>query len=208
MIDAHMAHEEHEGPGELVTCDDNEHRLCPTERRNQNTANEKSADCNIQTRVDDEQVMKREIGLTVRNDLMAKEAISKGLHESEAVRNQLRAWRDKWVYQEMRQQYLIQNDLNPPLTELADSTRSAAHLKQTQLFLEQKLGLLRKTNTVQIYETVLDTISVTDFKKSRWANVFLFKNSSKRPVIPTVDPALGFWKIDNNTINNTVKETP
>jgi len=152
--------------------------------------------------------LKREIGLTVRNDLMAKEAISKGLHESEAVRNQLRAWRDKWVYQEMRRQYLIQNDLNPPLTELADSTRSVAHLKQTQLFLEQKLGLLRKTNTVQIYETVLDTISVTDFKKSRWANVFLFKNSSKRPAIPIVDPALGFWKIDNNTINNTVKETP
>ncbi len=136
--------------------------------------------------------LKREIAVTVRDDLMAQEAISRGLHESEAVRNQLRAWRDKWVYQEMRRHYLIQNGLSPSPTELADSTSSVAHLKQDRLLLERKLGSLRKTNAVRIYETVLDTISVTDFKKSRWANVFLFKNSTKRTAIPTVDPTLGF----------------
>ena len=132
--------------------------------------------------------LKREIALTLRNDLLAKEAISEELHESESIQNQLRAWRDKWVYQEIRRQYLTQNDLDSPLSDLTDSTGSVLHLKQTRSLLDQKLELLRKTNTVRIYEAVLETVSVTDFKKSRWADVFLFKNSSKRPAIPIVDP--------------------
>ena len=130
--------------------------------------------------------LKREIALTVRNYLLAKEAASGGLHKSPAVQNQLRAWRDKWVYEEMRRSYLTRNGVGPPLTELVNPD---AHFEQTQVLLEQKIALLKKTNTVRINETVLDTIAVTDFKKSRWANVFLFKNSNSRLAVPTVDPA-------------------
>ncbi|MCZ6819634.1 MAG: peptidylprolyl isomerase [Calditrichaeota bacterium] len=133
--------------------------------------------------------LKREIAITVRNYLMAKEAASEGLHKSPAVQNQLRAWRDKWVYEEMRRSYLKRNGVDPPSTELANPAKPDAHLEQTQVLLEQKIELLKKTNTVRINETVLDTISVTDFEKSRWANVFLFKNSSRRLAVPTVDPA-------------------
>ena len=133
--------------------------------------------------------LKREIALTVRNYLMAKEAVSGELQKSPAVQNQLRAWRDKWVYEEMRRSYLTRNGVDPPSTELGDSSKPNARLAQTQLFLAQKVELLKKMNTVRINETVLDTISVTDFEKSRWANVFLFKNSSSRLAVPTVDPA-------------------
>ena len=132
--------------------------------------------------------LKREIGLTVRNHLMAKKASSSGLQESPAVQNQLRAWRDKWVYKEMRRFYLTGNGVDPPL---ANPAEPEAHLDQTQALLAQKIELLKKTNTVRINATVMDTISVTDFKKSRWANLFLFKNSSNRLAVPIVDPA---WK--------------
>ena len=119
---------------------------------------------------------------------MAKEASSEGLNKSPAVQNQLRAWRDKWVYEEMRRSYLKRNGVDPS-TELANPAKPDAHLEQTQMLLERKIELLKKMNTVRINEAVLDTISVTDFKKSRWANVFLFKNSSSRLAVPTVDPA-------------------
>ncbi len=133
--------------------------------------------------------LKREIALTIRNYLMAKEAAAGGLHKSPVVQNQLRAWRDKWVYEEMRRSYLTRNGVDPPLTELANPAKPDALLDQTQVLLEQQIALLKKMNTVRINETVLDTIAVTDFKKSRWANVFLFKNSNSRLAVPTVDPA-------------------
>ena len=136
--------------------------------------------------------LKREIGLTIRNDLLATEAISKGLRKSDNVQSQLHAWRDKWVYQEMRQKYMVQNGLDSPMAESLDSTGSAAQFAHKQLFLKQELGLLREANTVRVYEKVLDSISVTEFQKSRWATLFVYKNDSKRLAIPTVDPALGF----------------
>ena len=139
--------------------------------------------------------LKREIALTVRNDLIAKEAASEGLHKSPAVQNQLRVWRDKWVYEEMRRFCLTRNDVDPPLMELANLAKPDAYLAQTQSLLEQKIKLLKKMNTVRINKTVLDTISVIDFKKSRWANVFLLKNSSRRMAIPTVDPAWSFQTV-------------
>jgi len=125
----------------------------------------------------------------VRNDLLSEEAVSLDLHNSDTVQDQLRAWRDKWVYQELRKLYVTQDALTQSRIELADSAASLAHLQKKQSFLEQKVTELRKTKTVQIYETVLDSIQVTDFSQSRWANVFLYKNSSKRLAIPTVDPA-------------------
>ncbi len=135
--------------------------------------------------------LKHEIALTVRNYLMAKEASSRGLRKSPAVQSQLRAWRDKWVYEEMRHFYLTGNSVVPPSTERVNPVEPEAHLEQAQLLLERKIELLKKMNNVRINETVLDTISVIDFKKSRWASVFLFKNSSGRLAFPIVDPAWG-----------------
>ncbi len=113
--------------------------------------------------------LKREIGLALRNDLMAEEAVSKGLLNSAEVQRQLRSWRDKWVSEELRWQ----------ISGLVES-------------LPDKLAHLRRTNSVHIYEAVLDSIPVTDFEKSRWADVFVFKNSSKSAAIPTVAPSLAF----------------
>ena len=95
----------------------------------------------------------------------------------------------------MRRFCLTRNDVDPPLMELANLAKPDAYLAQTQSLLEQKIKLLKKMNTVRINKTVLDTISVIDFKKSRWANVFLLKNSSRRMAIPTVDPAWSFQTV-------------
>jgi hypothetical protein len=149
--------------------------------------------------------------------LLAKEAIAHGLHKSLAVENRLQAWRDKWVYEEIRRfytksitiddfgvedffrnnksRYRTRNGIEPVFTDFANQARQSAYFEQTHLLLEKKIQLLKKVHKVQIYKAVLDTVSVTNFEKSRWANLVLFKNSTGKMAIPIVDPAWGFGNI-------------
>ena len=160
---------------------------------------------------------KQQIALTIRNHLLAKEAIAHGLHKSLAVENQLQSWRDKWVYEEMRRfytksitiddfgikdffrnnksRYRTRNGIEPVFTDFANQARQSAYFEQTHLLLEKKIQLLKKVHKVQIYKAVLDTVSVTNFEKSRWANLVLFKNSTGKMAIPIIDPAWGFGNI-------------
>ena len=160
---------------------------------------------------------KKQIALTIRNHFFVKEAIEKGLHKSPAVVNQLQAWKDKWVYEEMRHVYMENitvddstmkdyfknkkaryktlNDYDPAYNDYEDQARQHAYFEKSHLFLEKKIQLLKQENTVHINDEVLDTVSVIDFKKSRWANLFLYNNSG-RMTIPIIDPTWGIASID------------
>ena len=163
--------------------------------------------------------LNRQIAMSIRNHLLAKEAKKRGFDRSSEVQKQLRLWRDKWVYEEMRifytknvkidktvalayfeehkSQYKTANGTEPTYNEFADQAKQYAYLEEAQQLLEQKIQTLKKEFTVKINQDLLDSISVIDFEKSRWANVLLFKGSSGRLAIPSVDPAWG-WEANYN----------
>ena len=157
--------------------------------------------------------LKHQIAITIRNHFFVKEAISLGLDRSEVVVNQLKDWRDKWVYEEARRfytmdikidnteakkyfddhesNYVTQNVKQPEFSEVINQVKRDAYIEQAKILLEKKIEQLKKNTLVRINRAVLDTITVSDSDKSRATNVFLFKSSSGRLAFPTVDPAWG-----------------
>ncbi len=157
--------------------------------------------------------LKHQIAITIRNYFFMKEAISLGLDRSEVVVNQLKAWRDKWVYEEARRfytmnikidnteakkyfddhlsRYKTKNEKQPEFSELANQVKRDAYIKQAKRLLETKIEQLKKNTLIKINRAVLDTITVSDSDKSRATNVFLFKSNSGRLAFPTIDPAWG-----------------
>ena len=163
--------------------------------------------------------LNQQIAMSIRNHLLAKEAMKRGLDRSSEVQKQLQAWRDKWVYEETRKfytknvkidetialtyfeehkfRYKTANGTEPMYKEFANQAKQYAYLEEAQKLLEQKIETLKKEFTVKINQDLLDSISVIDFEKSRWANVLLFKGSNGRLAIPSVDPAWG-WEANYN----------
>lgn len=157
--------------------------------------------------------------MSIRNHLLAKEAVKQGLGSSSEIQKQLQTWRDKWVYEEMRVfytknvkideavamnyfeehkfRYKTGNGIEPTFKEFANQSRQYAYLEESQQLLDQKIEALKKEFRVRINQELLDSIVVIDFEKSRWANVLLFKGSSGRLAIPSVDPAWG-WEANYN----------
>ena len=157
--------------------------------------------------------LKHQIAMSIRNHFLLKEARTQGLDKSSTVQNQLQTWRDKWVYEETRlfytrnvkidetaamnyfinhkSRYKTRNGIEPTFSEFADQSRQYAYLEETQSLLEEKIKSLKYEFIVQINQELLDSISVIDFEKSRWANVLLFKRSNGRLAVPVVDPAWG-----------------
>jgi len=157
--------------------------------------------------------LNQEIALEVRNHFFIKEAKKRNLQKSNNVQKQLMVWRDKWVYDELRQEYTkdvkikteqakeyfdkykdkykIRVDVTPTYGEFKNQAKRDAYIQKTQALLDQKIHSLKKTFPVTIYQAVLDTITVVDSKKSRWMSMQVFKRSSGRLAYPLVDPAWG-----------------
>jgi hypothetical protein len=157
--------------------------------------------------------LNQEIALVVRNHFFVKEAKKRNLQKSKNVQKQLMVWRDKWVYDELRQEYAkdvkittehakeyfdkfkdkykIRLDVTPTYGEFKNQAKRDAYIQRTQSLLDKKITSLKNTIPVTIYKDVLDTITVVDSKKSRWMSMQLFKRSSGRLAYPLVDPAWG-----------------
>ena len=101
----------------------------------------------------------------------------------------------KDFFRNNKSRYRTRNGIEPVFTDFANQARQSAYFEQTHLLLEKKIQLLKQENTVHINDEVLDTVSVIDFKKSRWANLFLYNNSG-RMTIPIIDPTWGIASID------------
>lgn len=159
--------------------------------------------------------LSREIAIQVRNDYMIKEAIKNNLHESPHVLKELQMWKDKWVYEETRNNYTndlkidekkareyfnrykdrfkIRWDDTPKFEENMNHAKRLAYIKLARTRLTQKADSLANSDfPIFVNEAVLDTITTIEFEKSRWASLQVFKRSSNRLAVPIVDPAWGF----------------
>jgi CRISPR/Cas system-associated protein Csm6 len=101
----------------------------------------------------------------------------------------------KDYFKNKKARYKTLNDYDPAYNDYEDQARQHTYFEKSHLFLEKKIQLLKQENTVHINDEVLDTVSVIDFKKSRWANLFLYNNSG-RMTIPIIDPTWGIASID------------
>jgi hypothetical protein len=120
------------------------------------------------------------VAACIRDHFMAQQAASQDLENHPALQRNLKAWQDKWVYEQARRHLVGQPDT---------SAASAARVDHKSLI--KHLAELRKKYPVRINRAVLDTLAVSDFEKSKWAMVQVFKSGTGRPAVPVVDPAWG-----------------
>ncbi len=159
-------------------------------------------------------VLNQQIALTVRNHFFINDARKNDLHKSPTVKKQLQDWRDKWVYEEVRRfytknlkisdeqakayfkkykdKYKIRWDDNLIYANFANQSKRDVYIQTARAILNQKIDSLKNVYSVTINHAVLDTITVIDFKKSRWASFQILKKSSNRIARPFIDPAWGW----------------
>ncbi len=166
--------------------------------------------------------LNHQIAITLRNHFFVEEALLHDLDKSADVKNELKIWRDKWVYDELRREltsdikideataleyfnthknnYKTKTGIEPTFNEFGNQAKHDAYFSQTFSILENKINLLKKDFSVRINRELLDSIKVLDSEKSRWSTVFLLKGNNSRIAIPTVDPS---WGLKSGTqINN------
>ena len=56
------------------------------------------------------------------------------------------------------------------------------------IFINAEIEKLNDLYNIEINDAVLDTITVIDFKKSKWASMQIFKYGTNKPAYPVVDP--------------------
>lgn len=154
------------------------------------------------------------VALSIRNYFLVKEAIARNLKQSTKVQNELKQWRDKWVYEETRrhftgdikleseqvrdyfeshkERYKIRKNDQPTFSEFAVLAQRHAYKLKVDSVLNKQVENLKMSYRVRINYAVLDTITVTDFKKSRWATMQVYKLGTNRPAVAYVDPAWGY----------------
>lgn len=150
----------------------------------------------------------------IRDYFLVKEAEKNELNNHPKVKKELALWRDKWIYSEMRKdlfkniaisddevrdfysrkinKYRNKKSEIPDLSAIYIQVKKDAILEKIYQVLNDKIESLRNKYRIEINETILDTIRVTDFEKSRWASMQIMKSGTNRPAYPVVDPV---WSI-------------
>jgi hypothetical protein len=159
------------------------------------------------------EALNQETKNAIRDYFLVQRAKQMNLQREQKVDRELNLWRDKWVFDETRR-YLVRNlklneneiksyfsenknhykinkEQEPSYTSFKSKAREDLYRYQTNLILEKQVESLKKLYPVIINNTVLDTITVTDFDKPNRMNIQIFKGGTNRPAFPTVDP---FWE--------------
>ena len=153
------------------------------------------------------------IAMTMRDHFLTEKSNSENLIDLPVYQKELNDWQYKWVYEEMRDHYIngmkvtndeienyfskykdrykITKDDTPELKNFYRQAKRDTYILKANTLLKQKIDSLKNIYPVKINYAVLDTIHITDLKKSRWASVQLFKGGTSRPVVPIVDAAWG-----------------
>ncbi|MCK6620804.1 MAG: peptidyl-prolyl cis-trans isomerase [Calditrichaceae bacterium] len=146
----------------------------------------------------------------IRDYFLAAEGRKKNLEKEPGVRAELALWRDKWVYEaaqrhftrevqigdeevkeyfaKNKQRYKTGREEDPALSALYERARRDAYHEASLAALNRHIDLLKERYPVRIYEAALDTVTVIDFRKSRWASMQLYKSGVNRLAYPAVDP--------------------
>lgn len=158
--------------------------------------------------------LNNKIALTMRDYFLIKEAAARSISLNSLQQKELKNWKDKWVYQEARDKYLNSVKVSEDEIEkyfLKNKTRYLnvknedadykkyynqvkrdAYLAKANSLLTQKIDSLKKHYNVTINYDVLNSVELTESKKSRWMTFQLFKGGTNRMVVPIVDAA---WKM-------------
>jgi len=150
------------------------------------------------------------VKLAIRDHFLAEEAKKKNLQKDPEVQETLTQWRNKWVFNEMRDyltrdvkltedeiesyfethkvRYKTRRDAEPRLASFIKQARQDAHRDKVLQILNRKIEALKRKFPVVINQAILDTLHVVDFQKSRWATFQVFQFGTNRPASPTVDP--------------------
>ncbi len=151
---------------------------------------------------------------TIRDYFLIQRARAQKYQTSPAVQAELKTWRDKWVFQEMRdeftrdvvvneqevldyfadfhQRYILNKD-EGPVVDLESPVVKQDALRQKMLRqIDSTAAVLAGRYPVEVNEAVLDTITVIDFAKSRWAHLQLFRGGTNRLAVPALDPV---WQV-------------
>jgi len=94
----------------------------------------------------------------------------------------------KSYFERNRNNYKIRKEDQPEFAAFAGRAKDDAYREQAKSVLDEKISSIKKQFPVEINEAILDTISVIDFKKSRWASMQIYHAGSNRPAYPVVDP--------------------
>ncbi|MBD3290723.1 hypothetical protein GF337_18095, partial [candidate division KSB1 bacterium] len=157
------------------------------------------------------QALNHAIALKVRDHFFTIAAKEQGMLKAPLVKKELKMWRDKWVYEEARNyftenvtvneeyaknyfskfkdKYKESKDEMPAFEKYEERVRRDARRQRALALLSHKADSLKTHYPVYINEAVLDTITVTDSRKSKWINMQVFKRSSGRMARPIVDPS-------------------
>lgn len=112
------------------------------------------------------------VSQTIRDIFLIKEAKENDLDDNPGLQKELKLWENKFVYEEF---------LKNKATSQAD---------KKNLLLNNEIEDLKRSYKIEINESILDTIKVIDFKKSKWASMQILRSGSNRPAYPVVDPRL------------------
>ncbi len=118
------------------------------------------------------------VSQSIRDIFLAREAKLNNLQESPLLQKDLELWKNKWVYEELCNRIVFNSSVKKTAQD---------NIKTT---LSNKIKKLKNIHKVEIYESILDTINVIDFEKSKWASMQILKYGSNRPAYPVVDPRL------------------
>ena len=130
-----------------------------------------------------------QIALSVRDYFLAEKAKRMHLYKSKNVQKQLEMWRNKFVYNEMRQYLSAGSKIYEPKT--SDENENAKNnFREDRIALLSNIDSLKTQYSIKINEAILDTIITIDSEKSRWHSLQVFTKSNNRLAIPVVDPAL------------------
>ena len=149
------------------------------------------------------------IAITLRDFFLLEEAKRRNLDKSPWIQSELKRWKDKWVYNEIKnyilkelktdlglaEKYFI-NSMTSQILE-PDSANSESHKLVHAYFLELKNKIqykadsLRHIFNVKIDYALLDSAKVSESKKSRWMGVQIYHAGTGRPLFPPLDALWG-----------------
>ncbi len=166
------------------------------------------------TIADYRKALNQEIALKIRNYFLIDKARKMKLHKEPLIKKEMQLWVDKWVYQEFRDSCLKDLQIDdeeagkyfmkykdhyktkwgdePMYGQHAAESKRDAYLQSARALLKMKADSLKTIYPVFIDQSVLDTITVIDSRKSKGISVQVFKRGSNRLAHPIVDSVWNF----------------
>jgi hypothetical protein len=154
------------------------------------------------------------VALVVRDFIFLEKAEQERLGDNPEYQRNLVLWKKKWMFQEFKNRLLdparftdaqvkaqyeqMSRRLNQsfyPYARLSQEDKDRIKNKMMQDRLKAFVDSVSGHHAIEIFESVLDTLSVNVSTKNPFMTVHLLKNNSNKMPFPIVDPN---WKLDSN----------